>query len=63
MTNETNTNSGGIGLCGILTIIFVIAKITGYITWNWWWVFSPLWLPLTIGLAILLIILIIKELI
>jgi energy-coupling factor transporter transmembrane protein EcfT len=29
----------------ILTLIFVVAKITGHLTWSWLWVFSPLWLP------------------
>jgi len=29
----------------ILTIIFVVAKITGYLDWDWWVVFSPLWGP------------------
>lgn len=33
--------SKGMGLSSWLTIIFVIAKITGYITWSWWLVFSP----------------------
>lgn len=32
-------------LCTILTIIFVVSRITGYIDWSWLWVFSPLWLP------------------
>lgn len=30
-----------LGLTSILTIIFVIAKITHYIDWSWWLVFSP----------------------
>lgn len=25
-----------------LTLVFVVAKITGYIDWSWWLVFSPL---------------------
>jgi uncharacterized membrane protein YedE/YeeE len=25
----------------LLTLIFVIAQITGYITWSWWLVFLP----------------------
>ena len=28
-----------------LTICFVLLKSFGHITWSWWWVFSPLWLP------------------
>jgi len=28
----------------ILTIIFVVLRLTGVIHWSWWWVFSPLWI-------------------
>ena len=31
----------GLGLLNILTIIFVIAKICGAITWSWWLVLLP----------------------
>lgn len=48
MTNErTNTNgvrNGGIGfggLCTILTIIFVVLKMTGVVSWSWFWVLFP----------------------
>lgn len=36
--------SGGIGFFGLLTIVFITLKLTGVITWSWWWVLSPLWL-------------------
>jgi hypothetical protein len=29
----------------ILTILFVILKVTGYIHWSWWFVFAPFWIP------------------
>ncbi|GAA0586323.1 hypothetical protein ACFQH5_20485 [Halomonas salifodinae] len=37
--------SGGIGFFGLLTIVFVALKLTGYIGWSWWWVLAPLWAP------------------
>ncbi len=40
-----------ISLSSILTIIFVIAKLMGVIDWSWWIVFLPT--IITIGLAIL----------
>ncbi len=40
-----------ISLSSILTIIFVIAKLTGVIDWSWWIVFLPT--IITIGLAII----------
>lgn len=32
----------GIGFFGLLTILFIALKLTGYITWSWFWVLSPL---------------------
>jgi hypothetical protein len=39
-----------------LFILFLILKLTNVITWSWWWVCAPLWMPfvLYIGLIILL---------
>jgi hypothetical protein len=38
-------------LFGILGLIFITLKLTGYITWSWWWVLAPFWAPLAIVLA------------
>lgn len=35
---------GGIGFFGLLAILFIGLKLTGYIGWSWWWVLSPIWL-------------------
>ena len=43
---NTKAESGGIGFFGALTLIFIVLKLTGNITWSWWWVLSPLWLPI-----------------
>jgi predicted tellurium resistance membrane protein TerC len=48
---ETTTN-GGVGFFGLLTILFIGLKLTGHITWSWWWVLSPLWIPAAIVFAI-----------
>ncbi|MDO4301651.1 MAG: transmembrane Fragile-X-F protein [Clostridia bacterium] len=29
------------GLCEVLTIIFVICKLLGIVAWSWWIVFLP----------------------
>lgn len=56
MKNEIN-NFGVVGfpLDMILTTIFVVLKLTGNIAWSWWWVFSPLWIPCLLLIAIGLI--------
>lgn len=68
---ETN-NRIAIGCISPLTVIiflaFFFAKIFDKIDWSWWWVFSPLWIPLAtiIGLiaifAIVSLIVLIIEL-
>ena len=50
MSNNNNNSSGGLGLSTILFLIFLVLKLTGYITWSWLWVTCPLW----IGFAIFL---------
>lgn len=56
MDKETNIQVGskGIGILSILTIIFVIAKITGFLNWSWWLVFAPL--LVSIGLTVLIVV-------
>lgn len=50
-----NNSSSGLGLTGVLTIIFIVLKVVGVISWSWWWVFSPLWIDLILVALILLI--------
>lgn len=56
---------GGIGFPGLLTITFIVLKLTGVIAWSWWWVLAPLWMGFVIGLLALvafIIVLIINAL-
>lgn len=54
MDNSSNS-SGGIGFVGLLTILFIGLKLTGYIAWSWWWVLSPLWIA-ALGVILILMI-------
>lgn len=49
----TVKSNGGIGLCGLLTVAFVVLKLCKVITWSWWWVLAPTWIPIGIALLIL----------
>ena len=53
--NSNKTSSGGIGFCGLLTIAFIVLKLTGYITWSWMWVLSPVWISLSLVIVCALI--------
>ena len=60
MSNNSSASSGGIGFCGLLTIVFIVLKLLGKITWSWLWVLSPLWIGWGVCLAIFLLVVIIK---
>lgn len=51
MSDKVQVSGGGIGFFGLLTILFIGLKLTGYVSWSWLWVLSPLWLPLAIFLG------------
>jgi len=46
---------GGFPFASILALIFITLKLIGMITWSWWWVLSPLWIPILI-IAVLAVI-------
>ena len=50
------SSSSGIELTGVLFIVFLVLKLTGNIDWSWWWVTSPLWIPIAFVLSIVFII-------
>ena len=43
---ESKSSSGGMGLAGWLTLLFIGLKLTGHIEWSWLWVLSPIWILL-----------------
>jgi ABC-type antimicrobial peptide transport system permease subunit len=55
---SSSSSSGGIGFFGLLTIVFIVLKLTGYIDWSWFWVISPILVPITFGIGLLIIIVI-----
>ena len=45
-------SSGGLGLFSVLTVVFIVLKLVGVITWSWIWVLSPLWIGFVLILAV-----------
>lgn len=39
---KKNVTVKSFGLSTVLTLIFLVLKLTEHITWSWFWVFSPL---------------------
>jgi len=57
-------STGGLGLGGVLTVIFVVLKLLGLIKWSWLWVLSPMWISVGLGVligGILLLVLYIQQ--
>jgi hypothetical protein len=48
---DTATNSS-INIITLLTLLFIGLKLTKFIDWSWWWVLSPLWIPVVLFLII-----------
>ena len=61
MSNNNNASSG-ISFGSLLFLTFLILKLTHTIDWSWWWVTSPIWIPLIIVLIILGIFILIRNL-
>ena len=34
---------GGMGVVSVLTLIFIVMKLSGTIDWSWIWVLCPVW--------------------
>lgn len=56
--NKQQVTNGGLGLTTIVFLIFLVFKLAGIgivATWSWWWVFSPIWISLLVGLSFIVI--------
>lgn len=59
-----NNSNGGIGILGLLGVVFVTLKLIGIIDWSWWYVTMPFWIPFAIAFvlfSVYLIILMVQE--
>lgn len=52
MSDKNNSTAGGIGFCGLLTIVFIVLKLTKVIAWSWVWVLAPIWIPIVVSLVL-----------
>lgn len=59
MSDHRQTIRVGPGVSGLLGVLFIGLKLTGFISWSWLWVLSPFWLPLAIVLGICAVVLVV----
>lgn len=46
--------SSGVSITTVLTLIFLVLKLTGLIEWSWFWVLSPIIFEIALVLVIVL---------
>lgn len=61
MATNNSSSSGGVGVLGLMGVIFTGLKIAGVISWPWVWVLAPFWIPLALGVIFVLILLVIAA--
>lgn len=47
----------------LLGLAFIVLKLCNVITWSWWWILAPFWIPvmlILLGIAIVLIVYLIQ---
>lgn len=52
--NNNSSASGGIGILGVLQIIFVVLKCLDLVNWSWWTVLIPSFI--SIGLFVIAVV-------
>jgi hypothetical protein len=55
MSKDQTTTFFNSSILTILFIVFLVLKLTGNIDWSWWWVTSPLWIPVAAVFTLIVI--------
>lgn len=55
---DKNVRNSGMGFISVLTLIFVVLKLTNNISWSWIWVLSLIWISIILIILIFGIILV-----
>jgi hypothetical protein len=58
--NDKKATTGGFGIGTVLFLIFLtlkLAEVGPVAKWSWWWVTSPLWIPLAlVGIVVAIVV-------
>jgi hypothetical protein len=58
---QQSSSSGGIGVLGMLGVVFVGLKLGGIISWSWWLVTLPFWGGFALAIAVIGLAVIVKA--
>lgn len=54
-------SESSIGVVGLLGVLFIGLKLTGFINWSWWFVTMPFWLPVAIIISLIVVLYFLKH--
>jgi hypothetical protein len=63
MSKENQITIFNSSILTVLFIVFLVLKLTGNIDWSWWWVTSPLWIPIVLAIGFVVLIMVVAILI
>ena len=63
MSKEQKITAVNSSILTTMFVVFLVLKLTGNIDWSWWWVTSPLWLPIALTFFIVSIIFVVSIII
>ena len=55
MVENSKGGSRGVGFFSLLFLLFLGLKLGGVISWSWWWITAPLWIPFLLIILILVL--------
>lgn len=58
---ENRATEGGLGICGVLGVVFIVLKLCDVIAWSWWWVTAPFWIPFAIIIVVIVVAIIVSA--
>ena len=61
MSEHKSMATNGLGFFEVLFLVFLVLKLTDVITWSWWFVTMPVYIPLAIVLIIIIFVLIFRR--
>lgn len=59
--DDKKTVNKGLSFLNILTLVFVIAKLLGLVTFSWWLVFMPTLIQVAVVVIVLVVVMIVAA--
>ena len=61
MKYTVDSKTAGTSFLELLTLVFIVLKLTKVITWSWWVVLSPIWGTLIVAVIMATIIVVLQN--